>query len=402
MKKSKRRVALGGAVASAVMALFLLMPGMAAAEQDPEALTRLRRVRADIDRERDMAAAGVREADDLVAEISRLDDQLLASERKLGGLREQGARLEKDYSEALGRLRDIDDRHREAGQVLTRRMSKVYRRGRLGSQRALAETASSSEPLRMARYLAAIWLADKEATEGYESAREEQRLAVEEIERKRAASAASKMALKDETVRHGEGRRHKEQLLARVRAAVGEHEVTLKRLAADEDTLKRLTGARGGAAPVAAVRSVLARLFAGEPEGAFSGRRGSLEAPVAGTLAARYGEKLDGDTGTGLKGLRVRGRAEASVSAVADGEVVFAGPFPGLGNMVIVNHGERYHSVYARLGKITRDVGHRVAGGESIGRLGRADTTLHFELRAEGRPLDPSQWLSKGYAAFTR
>lgn len=393
--RATRRAILG-------LVLTFALPLAAGAQQDNDSDQRLRRVRADIDRERGMAAAGIREAGDLLAEIEKFDARLLASVDRLAVLRAEEAGLEKNYSEALAALRGIDDHRRDASRVLTDRMAKIYRRGRLGSHRALAEAANSTEPLRMARYLAAIWLADKEATESYREARNEQRHAVEAIEGKRVASANSKKALEDESARYETARREKRQMLAKVRAEVGEHEVALKRLASDEDALKRLTGARGGAAPVAAVRSVLARLFIAQPEGAFSERKGRLEAPVRGALTGRYGDRLDGAGGQGLRGLLVLGRPAAGVSSVGDGEVVFAGPFPGLGNTVIVNHGERYHSVYARLGNISGEVGHKVDDGDRIGRLGRSDSILHFELRAEGRPLDPSEWFEGGYAAFRR
>ena len=382
-------------------AAVLVAPVAATAQQARVSDERLRQVRANIDKERGMAEAGVREADGLTVEIDRIDARLAASASKLKVLVGEEARFEADYGTALAGLRAIDDRRLDASDTMARRMGDVYRRGRLGSHRALAEAARSSEPLRMARYLAAIWLADKEATAAYEITRDEQRRAVEELEKKKVASSANKKALEDERVRYEEARHEKELLLARAKAELGEHEVKLKRLAADEEALKRLTGARSGT-PVAAVRSVWERLFAGKPEGAFSQRKGRLDPPVVGTLTRRYGERLDSSDDKGLRGLQVRGRAAAGVRSVGDGKVVFAGPFPGLGKTVIVNHGERYHSVYARLGDIVREVGHRVSGGDRLGQLGRADTTLHFELRAEGRPLDPAEWFEGGYESFIR
>jgi septal ring factor EnvC (AmiA/AmiB activator) len=90
------------------------------------------------------------------------------------------------------------------------------------------------------------------------------------------------------------------------------------------------------------------------------------------------------------------------VVAVAEGEVVFAGPFPALGKTIIVNHGGRYHTVYSHLDSLAHEVGQKVRQHEVIGTLSTADPVLHFELRSEGKAVDPLPWFAGGEKAFTR
>ncbi len=128
--------------------------------------------------------------------------------------------------------------------------------------------------------------------------------------------------------------------------------------------------------------------------------KGKLGAPVSGSVIARYGERHP--SGSSYRGIIVRAPAAAGVRSVASGEVVFAGSFPAMGKALIIAHGGRYHTVYGRLESLSCDIGDRVARGATVGRLAGADSDLHFEVRAEGKPIDPLPWFRGGHAAFSR
>jgi septal ring factor EnvC (AmiA/AmiB activator) len=82
---------------------------------------------------------------------------------------------------------------------------------------------------------------------------------------------------------------------------------------------------------------------------------------------------------------------------VEAGTVIFADRFSGYGKMVIVDHGQRYYTVYAHLGEILKDVGATVQKGETIASVGDSDSPkgarLYFEIRKDGKALDPVAWL---------
>jgi septal ring factor EnvC (AmiA/AmiB activator) len=84
--------------------------------------------------------------------------------------------------------------------------------------------------------------------------------------------------------------------------------------------------------------------------------------------------------------------------AVHDGVVAFAGPFSGFGNLVIVDHGAQNFSLYGDLLDFSVAKGARVDRGQALGSAGplpSGGTGLYFELRVDGRPVDPLQWLKK-------
>jgi len=86
----------------------------------------------------------------------------------------------------------------------------------------------------------------------------------------------------------------------------------------------------------------------------------------------------------------------APVAAVAGGRVVYADWLPGLGLLVILDHGEGYMSLYGHNDRLLKAVGESVAAGESIAAAGdtggRASPELYFEIRRAGKPVDPAPW----------
>lgn len=154
-----------------------------------------------------------------------------------------------------------------------------------------------------------------------------------------------------------------------------------------------------GEAPASAAgdgqRGFLNRLFGDDRESdRFASARGTLAAPVPGRVVASYGQQHK--SGATYRGVVLRASGGATVRAVADGRVSFAGNVAGLGNTVIVSHGNRYHTVYARLGSLTVQHGDSVASGVQVGSLPDEDADMHFEVRDQGKPVDPLPWLAPG------
>jgi septal ring factor EnvC (AmiA/AmiB activator) len=125
--------------------------------------------------------------------------------------------------------------------------------------------------------------------------------------------------------------------------------------------------------------------------------RGDLEWPVEGALRQRFGASLQGRAAPS-NGIDIAANEGAAVTAVHDGTVVFADTFIGFGRLVIVDHGAQAFSLYGNLQDMAVQKGARVKRGGAIGSVGVAANGaagLYFELRVDGRPVDPVQWLRK-------
>lgn len=129
--------------------------------------------------------------------------------------------------------------------------------------------------------------------------------------------------------------------------------------------------------------------------GSFAKLRGRLPMPTSGTIAGNFGQSRNG---AGVwQGLMIRASQGSPVRAVAEGTVVYAGKLRGYGNLLILDHGEGYLSVYAYNSALLKANGAHASGGETIARVGPGENGnapgLYFEIRYKGRPINPRPWL---------
>lgn len=127
----------------------------------------------------------------------------------------------------------------------------------------------------------------------------------------------------------------------------------------------------------------------------FSAARGSLTLPARGRLVKSFGQATS--AGLSSKGLTLATRPDARVVAPYDGRVVFAGPFRGYGQLLIIAQGEGYHILLAGLSRIDCVVGQWLLAGEPVGVMGPAengDSQLYLELRHDGEPINPLPWMA--------
>jgi septal ring factor EnvC (AmiA/AmiB activator) len=125
--------------------------------------------------------------------------------------------------------------------------------------------------------------------------------------------------------------------------------------------------------------------------------RGDLDWPVSGTVRRRFG-RAAGPGDSSSNGMEIAAPDGADAMAIHDGIVAFAGTFAGFGNLVILDHGSQTFSLYGDLLEIAAKKGAHVDRGRPVGSVGPlpgGGSGLYFELRVDGQPVDPLQWLKK-------
>ena len=125
----------------------------------------------------------------------------------------------------------------------------------------------------------------------------------------------------------------------------------------------------------------------------FSKIRGRLRLPAKGRRVGRFGES----TGFGprAQGITLRTADRAQVVAPYDGRVVYAGTFRKYGLILIISHGEGYHTLLAGLTRLQAVVGQSLLTGEPVGRMGGdGKRSLYIELRRKGTAINPNSWWS--------
>jgi septal ring factor EnvC (AmiA/AmiB activator) len=132
----------------------------------------------------------------------------------------------------------------------------------------------------------------------------------------------------------------------------------------------------------------------------FGALRGTLPRPVKGIVEVGFGKVVNPrfNTVTVQKGLDIRAPAGTPVQAVAEGTVAYAGSLRGYGNLLILDHGDGFHTLMAHLSTLTAELGAAVAAGDVVGEVGDTGSLkgayLYFEVRRAGQAVDPALWLA--------
>ena len=223
---------------------------------------------------------------------------------------------------------------------------------------------------------------------------------VEIQERERALIETSAL-LDRERRRLGALMARKKVLKRRADKEAAAAEQRMQSLAGEAKTLRELIKGiereqkRANAAPSAPSRSTVAANTVRRALRPVSKARGALTQPVVGTLTGRYGDKTD--AGFARKGMTLAAPPGAQVTATYDGTVVYAGKFRGYGLLLIIDHGEGYHTLLAGMTRIDAEQGQQILAGEPVGVMDNAangQPILYVELRRDGQPINPQPWLA--------
>jgi septal ring factor EnvC (AmiA/AmiB activator) len=354
--------------------------------------------------------------------------------RRLDAAREQASAARRREASLLAELETIDRtlaRKRQALQGLDRRLREVAgelaslegRRDRVAEDRVSQHAALSLRLAALARLRSAPappgWLVDAEALA--------RRRAVADLARvvgadlavlARADAAAERLASRQEAVARARGRlvvlrraadaeraaieaqaERRRRLLADARADRTTHERLAAELAEAARRLERLVRALARRPPP---RKAVARPAAPRPPAVGLGReRGRLPWPTEGRVVAGFGREVHPRFGTEVlrSGIVIEAPEGAAIRAVAPGTVAYRGWLRGYGNLIVLDHGNGYHTLYAHASEVLVEEGDQVTAGELIGRVGESGSVegprLHFELRHQSRAEDPRDWLRR-------
>lgn len=353
------------------------------------------------------------------AEESRNEaaDQLRSSERAISVANRKLRELGSQRAAIKDTLSDLADQARRAQDAIARQQEAIgralhhrYVHGRSEPVRLLL---AREDPNQIARDLHYLTYVSRARARLIAELRESLASLTQITEATRSKSAELAAVERDQSSERRTLEREKasrEQVLASVSEQINRQRREFANLKRDEERLTQLVErlarelARAEAArakqkkkakaksPVVANQSVPEP---GEGEGAFRQLKGRLRLPVAGELSSRFGSPR-GERGISSKGIFIRTRAGQEVRAVAAGRVVFADWLRGFGNLLIVDHGDGYMSLYGNNETLYRRTGEPVLGGDPVAAAGATggneETGLYFELRFQGRPFDPLTW----------
>ena len=384
----------GHAACLVLSALFLPLPAWSAGKPDLEALrARIEALRLDI--------AGTEDARSEAREELRESERSISSaNRSLRELAEQREAARASVRSLAARksaiAADIASRERELGAML----AAIYRQGKPSHIRLLLSGSDPNQTARNLHYVAHVLraqsmfmdalrsdLADARAVEAEQLANTSQLAEIEAAQKKQRA----------ELVEQQLARR---KVLERVSARLNTQLREVRNLERDQSRLSRLV--EGLTKVIASNPVARPKVNDKLPEPSIATRpfgnlKGSLRLPIKGVVANRYGNSPPSGGPAG-KGLFIKGTSGDEVKAVATGRVVFAEWMRGFGNLLILDHGDDYLSIYGNNESLLRAVGDEVKAGDAIATVGASggsqETGLYFEVRHEGKAFNPEKWLA--------
>ncbi len=431
-KRTGGRKALLGA-AGLLLSLPMLLAAAAAGAEKQELQELQRAVEQDRSRARDLA----RQADALAQEILDLQVKLVGAARKA---REQEIAL----SDIEDSLRDLEAQEAAAAADLDAQSAQLYRTLAALQRIALTPTeavvVSPAKPIDIVRSAMLLRVAVPAIEERAETLRgelakleslrgriaadrealaattkllhEERRKTAELIELKRslqATTTAEQQAAGERAKKLARQAADLRELMARVEREAAEAE-RRQREAEEQRERERQEQVRGAENPPEAEAFVegqapagpelqIAELRAPTDGRAFPAEEQSLILPAHGRVVTAFGElsAANAEGGATAKGITIRTRAGAQVVAPFDGKIVYAGEFRSYGQILIIDHGQRYHTLLAGLDKIDAAIGQWVLAGEPIAIMGNPtgqSPELYLELRRTGQPINPLPWLA--------
>lgn len=303
----------------------------------------------------------------------QLSDKVRRTEASVLGKEKEAAGARKQVNAMEGRVRQ--------------RLVALYKFGDSGPLRIVFSSLSPSEMTSQYRSLQQVVRHDRQLLDSYKEQLGRLDKALADLETLRGKQSGLLSEVQQNRSQLQEARRLKRKLLAEVRkdkdllavmvAGLKEKKERLERL------IKKLETAPGGGYSAKA--------------GPFFRLKGRIPRPMKGKIQVSFGPQRHPELGTlySSHGIEIAAAEGTPIAAVGSGRVVFADSFKGYGKLVIVDHGNSYHTLYGHALHLDRGVGDRVKAGEILARAGFPGTGgLYFEIRHHGVPLDPLSWFA--------
>lgn len=349
---------------------------------------------ADAEESKTEAADALKESERAISDATRnlheLGQQSREANQRLAGLR------------AASQENEITIRAQQS--LLAKLLYQHYLGGQSEPFKLLLNRENPNQIARQMHYFGYISRARTDLIEGLRSRLARLKDLAQEVEQQVTELAAIAAEQTIQKRRLEQEKRARGQVLTKISRDIQKQKREIGTLKRDENRLTRLIEQLGKIISRTPPRTAPAprlkneRLPDGTGDGApFQALKGKLSLPVRGELGNRFGSPRS-DSGLMWKGLFIASKAGEEVRAIAAGRVVFADWLRGFGNLLIIDHGDSYMSLYGNNETLYKRVGDTLRGGETIATVGNtggnADSGLYFEVRFQGKAFDPLTWVN--------
>ena len=321
----------------------------------------------------------------LLGKLKKIDNQIKLKERELK-VYQWNSLINKKKLAKLEKNREANKKELKAQKVLLgKRFRQIYKEGSVSPLKVAFSSENMSDLLQRLKYMELIAEHDADLMADYKD-----RLVGLNPEKESLLAVRAKLVRleKDAMGKQGEfekAKKDKKYFLRKVKKKKQLGIRTRKELLKASNNLNDLIG------------KLLTKLVSGTGL-AISDKKGRLSLPVKGKILNKFGRQKDKQFASFIvhNGINIKVRTGVSVRSVFDGKVLYTGELEGYGNLVIIGHGKEYHSLYGHLDRINVKQNQVVQTGDIIGLSGDTGSligeTLYFEMRKNGKPVEPVRW----------
>ncbi|MEP3588877.1 MAG: peptidoglycan DD-metalloendopeptidase family protein [Marinobacter sp.] len=327
---------------------------------------------------------------------SKLEQQLASTERKISKLTRERRDLRNQAAEQKKRLHSLKKQESELTNTLNIQRKGLMKQIRAawmeGEAPALKVLLNEIEPGNLARTMTYYEYLSKDTVarlEAFQHSLRELKAARAEVQATRVELAKTEANLKQRQNRLAESRQDRNKTLVALKSDIKNRRSEKQGLEADQKRLEKL---------LKEVQEAIANIPSPNESRPFKSQRSKLGWPVQGKVVSQYGT-LYADGKLRRNGMIINTQEDAEVTAVHHGRVVFANWLRGFGLMTIIDHGDGYMTLYGHSSSLFTSPGDWVTPGQTIALAGRTggtqDPALYFEVRKNGKPVNPRTWLNK-------
>ena len=374
---------------TAFLALALILPSTSAPATDPrQPKSKYGKVKDELEKTTEELKKIEKSETVTLREIENTSRQLSSAQKEYRERKQKADEARRAMESARKETEELAERVEKGREWLRQRLRAMHRQGKYGDALLLLGSARDLPDLTLRwRYLEKLASQEQNALRKYRDSMAELRSKKAGLERAYETLKAEEERSRVSHDRLSAEIKKKEQMLMSVRR----EKQSYSRI---EWELKR---------EAARIKKVISQSER-EKEKTYSYKgfrdgRGRLEWPVRGKVAIEFGKHNDPGLQTPVfrNGIYIAAPADTVARSVGEGKVVFADWFEGYGQLVIINHGGGYHTLYANLSEIFLSAGDIIKDKDRIGRVGTSGIldrpALYFEIRYKGKPLNPTQWL---------
>ena len=374
-------------IAISSVLLLLLSSALLAADSDREKLEQLKSSISELEQRLEQRS---QEKNDLVNSLKKVELEAAATGKRIRQLNRQIVSSRKKLSTLEKQQRALQQNIKDQNSAIAEHLTAAYK---LGDQEPIKLLLNQEDPQQLSRlfkYYSYFLDARNKQIETYLADVEMLSALMTEVNQQKLLLDSNRKKLVQDQEQLAEISKRRSEALKQLNTSLKNDRSKLEKMVAERAELEELLNrVETAVSEVALTPPVIQQSFVSQ--------KGLLQWPLKGRVAHSFGSQRSGTMR--WKGWLISAKSGDAVNAVHDGHVIFSNYLRGFGLLIILNHGDGYMTLYAHNKELLKDTGDWILSSETIARAG--DTgglekpALYFEIRKQGQPVDPSEWLDK-------